>query len=546
MFGFFIWLICKIHSLIECCIQSCLNTLIYICLAITVAYYLGWIERWIWWVLENEASKVFNNGLVTMGSFDIDWSEILQGKITLNASNVILHTKDRKEWQWESPVVGRIGQATVVCNAPITIFHDFFLRKELPIEVYTIKVSDVQVFVERREQVFNVYMFDPNMILPPPPSLPPRTDDSSDEGSSDHKGGDENAKQQTPNPVFLDASANSLQTLTEQSSSSSSHESDKSNKDDDHRNMAKHLVNDMISAVEALGRAAKAGNLQSAIRQQGLELASQLRTKEQLNQHVQVMKHVGKVAVESFSQAKPENMILERRKEENPQEVYCRIGRVVVQQLRIFTKDSWIKMDGDSSEQLQGVGPNGGRWNKPIYIETMTIRASELCPPMSLEDEDGMPALYQNIDKVLEVAWKRLLAEMAKSNGGRVFQTAIGELLNFMTPKDLQPSSATTTKSSTSTLTHNTTTSQSNVNPSSTSRGRSSSGRTTITSNFGGKKETKETATLGGTSSRVTRITTTSTPSSSSKANDPHIFTSQRSPQNESSFVMGEGVEVRV
>ena len=51
---------------------------------------------------------------------------------------------------------------------------------------------------------------------------------------------------------------------------------------------------------------------------------------------------------------------------------------------------------------------------------------------MSLNDENDKPALYQPIDKVVEVVWKRILAEIAKSQSGRLFHTAVGEVLGFI------------------------------------------------------------------------------------------------------------------
>lgn len=48
------------------------------------------------------------------------------------------------------------------------------------------------------------------------------------------------------------------------------------------------------------------------------------------------------------------------------------------------------------------------KWNKPLQIDHVTVRASELTPPMSLLDDDKLPAIYQPIDKVWEVVWKRL------------------------------------------------------------------------------------------------------------------------------------------
>jgi hypothetical protein len=471
MISFPFWLIYKAHSILERVIHSTLTTLIYLCVALTIGHFFGWIERYIWWCLEKEACKALNDGLITIGSFTIDWSEILQGKITLHASNVVLHTKERDAWQWESPLVARVGRATVECNAPITIFHFLVFRRELPIEVYTLKASDIQVFLERRDQTFNVYLFDKSAMLPQPP--PPRpevsknisakSDDTADNNNNNnnnennaltennHKNNNNNN-----NSDVLDTSSISVWTANSSSSVG--------NDDNDHKNKAKLLVSEMLSAVETLGRAAQQGSLQSTIRQQGLELADKLimatnknGNKQQLHESVQVMKHVGKVAVESFNQVAPKQLLPDRKPGRTPKPVYGRVGRIKIEGLRIFTKDSWIHM-GEEEGSGAGAGGGAGLWNKPIFIETMVVRASELCPPMSLKDEDGMPAVYQTLDKVIEVVWKRLLAEMAKSNGGKLFQTAMGEVLSFMKPTTTTTPTTTSTTATTSTTTTNTTT----------------------------------------------------------------------------------------
>lgn len=148
----------KFHSLLHKTVEGLLTVLVYLAIAVAVANRAGWLDRWIWFILEKEGKKVLNGARVTIGSFIIDWSELLQGKITLHASNVILHTPQRDEWKWDSPLIGRIGKATVECNALITVFHGVLLKREVPIEAYTIIVSDVQVFVERRNSVINVYL----------------------------------------------------------------------------------------------------------------------------------------------------------------------------------------------------------------------------------------------------------------------------------------------------------------------------------------------------------------------------------------------------
>jgi len=180
------------------------------------------------------------------------------------------------------------------------------------------------------------------------------------------------------------------------------------------------------------------------------------------------------VAVESFQTAP--QLILPKpdtTKEREEKIIYIRIGRIIGNDLRIFTKDSWINATNNqedfggplsgsalgipnksnnspllqsSTKQNKTVGNKSattsaapetnnnksGSWNKPIFIESMVLRPSELCPPMSMTDDDNLPAIFQSVDKIVEVVWRRLLAEIAKSNTGRLFSTAMGEVLSVM------------------------------------------------------------------------------------------------------------------
>ena len=390
------WMLFRSFALLQHFVGTLIQALICLCLFVSIAYLLGWVERYIWWNLEKQATKIFNDAKVTFGSIRLDWSQISQGKITLHASNVILHTLKRDEWLWESPLLGRVGKATVVCNAPIIIFHLVFFRQELPVEAYSIQASDIQVFVERHGNIFNLYLLDRAVVLPPPPIqeavLLPEEENTSNETTPDLTG-------------------------------------DESKDDSEHKEEAQQLVNDMIRAAQTLGRAARKGSLQGAIKKKGLELADKLQRlgkKENLEHTSKVVQEMGKIGVESLKTAKP--ILPERRSDKPPKPVYARIGRIVITDLRIFTKDSWIKMQ--QQEENESDGKSG--WNKPIFIEEFIIRASELCPPSSLNDEHGLPAVYLSLDKTLEVIWKRLLAEMAKSNTGRLFHTAVGEVLSVM------------------------------------------------------------------------------------------------------------------
>ena len=449
-------LVATIHGALHRSVEWFLAALIYLAIAVAIANRVGWLDRWIWFILEKEGTKICNGARVTIGSFTIDWSELLQGKITLHGSNAIIHTPQRDEWQWDSPLIARIGKATVECNALITVIHGVFLKREVPIEAYTVIVSDVQVFVERRDSVINVYLLNPTLQLPPAPFAKNLDEEESRESEEDSAS--ENAVEKVANTEHRPEDRNDSQTtFFDTKSSINPLDNDESSGRNNHNEQAKVLVNEMLQAVQVLGGAAARGQLPGAIKQQGLELVGRLqgfREQQNLEEGLRVIQQAGKVAVESLQTAP--QLILPKPSDRTTEKkiLYIRIGRIVGNDLRIFTKDSWIpasnqeensdsissgmqnhtdsnKATTDNSSTDAGVNKNGS-WNKPIYIQKLVLRSSELCPPMSMKDEDDLPAVFQNVDKVVEVVWRRLLAEIAKSNTGKLFSTAFGEILSVM------------------------------------------------------------------------------------------------------------------
>jgi hypothetical protein len=79
-------------------------------------------------------------------------------------------------------------------------------------------------------------------------------------------------------------------------------------------------------------------------------------------------------------------------------------------------------------------------------VKRCAVRASEFCPPLNAKEGDdmfspalpnsnghfvGFPVLYQPIEKCMDAILKRVVADMAKANNGRIFQTALGEVLDY-------------------------------------------------------------------------------------------------------------------
>ena len=380
------------------------QTLLYVSFFLSAAYSFGWIDRFFWYVLETEASKILNGTPVTVGSLQVD---LIRGKAWM--SNVVLHSPKRHLWKWQSPVLARVGKVYVECNLVQCVFYDWILREDLPLEIYTLHVSDIQCFVERRQQVFNFYLMDPHNVLPDPQDLD-----------------DEEEEYDEVIPTIQKSNEDSFDQNHEDTSNSTSAPSS------DHavveeQETAQKLVDEMMRAVQSLGRAArKGGSLQGALVEHRQTIATKLKKlkaakkSEAIQEGAKIVQQVSKAVVKKTGNVH-QVVVPERREIKGEKIVYARFGPVVIEDMRIFTRDHW---DADENKKESS-------WNRPIVIQQMAIRAAEFCPPLSAKQDNNFPVLYQTIDKSLDVIWKRVLAETAKSNSGRLFQTAMGEMLDY-------------------------------------------------------------------------------------------------------------------
>ena len=135
-----------------------------LCVLLTMLYFTGCLHRFFWFIAEREATKILNGTTVTTSTFQID---ILRGKVWI--SNLIIHAPKQDTWQWEAPVFARIGKVYVEANLVSCLFSLWFLWEELPLDIYTILVSDIQVFIERKHNVYNFLLLDPHVVVPVPP-----------------------------------------------------------------------------------------------------------------------------------------------------------------------------------------------------------------------------------------------------------------------------------------------------------------------------------------------------------------------------------------
>ncbi|CAB9511677.1 expressed unknown protein [Seminavis robusta] len=476
------------------------RSVLWFSLFFSLAYSLGWVQRLLWFLLEQSTSDLWNGTPVTIGSLEID---LIRGRIW--ATNVVIHTPKREEWGWESPLICRIGRLYVEHNW-ITSFFTMVVKmacghgQKQILELYTIEVSDIQGFIERKQHIFNFYLMDQWLDLPDPKDLDDNDKEARKKSQIDPHARPHHHQQQSADVFSSINNANDGNRNDNQSEASvdfsmehpdqveaayaagnnnntttntSVIEEDKDILDEQedeiaHR-QAQQLVDDMFSAVKSIGRAAQQkGSFVGAFIEQRAQLATKLKqfkgTKnktEAMQEGVKVIQRVGKAVAKKTKTLQNVMPKMPNRREPDIPPVYGRVGRVIIEDARVFTRintNSTTSMGAstattstagtsvsgstiDTSKQFTSPGghqpgaapleANEAKWNKPIGISEMVLRSAELCPPNSLLDDRGLPAVYQPLDTIADVVMKRALVGLAKSNTSRFLQTALGEFLEM-------------------------------------------------------------------------------------------------------------------
>ncbi len=409
----------------------------------------GALRRYAIKFVEDELSKNLNGAMITFSDAEVD---LWRGKVI--AHDLVIHNKERDDWEWDSPCLARVGriEATLnfasVINLPIfgrLLNHTFF-------DVYTVLVEDIQVFVEKRKNIFNFHLLDPSLDIPHPSIV-----------MNEHK------KSMKRNSAAMNGEVKFEEKKEERFSFVSVVEEamDRKRKDE-----ASKIVEKLVGAVSQIGKAANMGGskgLQSELKTQKDGLVQNLKqlhsqklvrgvasektdwqlTKEQ---GVSVMKELGKVVEKNISDMKTSLSFLQKPPEKKqgwesnaPDDI--RVGSVLVRQGRIFTKDILVAAGVHDENQHaateisdQSGCPNreiadnsSSGWARPISIFELAVTGAELCPPMSARDpSSGMPVVGIPIDRLIDILMKRVMAEVAKSETGRLFQTAFGDVFSFI------------------------------------------------------------------------------------------------------------------
>jgi hypothetical protein len=465
------------------------------CTILIASYLTGWLHRLLWFLAEREAKKILNGATVTSSTFQVD---LLRGKVWI--SNIVVHSPKQDVWHWEAPVFARIGKLYVEANLVSCIFSLWFLHEELPLDFYTILLSDIQVFIERKHNIYNFLLLDPHVIIPATPQLLHTTSENVHEDDD---------------VVFVPAAGDFSRNLHPDGSDSSEtiamnlppdncpnesmlSESNNSRKNDDEdkaQQVLEHIVHSVRRASVVGG---KKNPVESLLDQYRHTLTNHLKafttktdvspgkktsTTAMMQESVNIIKSVTANIAEKTVQAQ-QVIVPARRVVPGERPVYGRVGRVFIQDMRIFVHEnprfnltgtgtstsstSFVDFNentGTSSNLEKGVNkasPSVSSWHPPIVIHRVSIRANEFCPPLIAKesrirlqsqklnmvfepkflskeyneivldyDPKHMPALYQTMDVFADIVWKRVLAEVAKSRTGQFFQTAMGEVVTL-------------------------------------------------------------------------------------------------------------------
>jgi hypothetical protein len=412
---------------------------------LALAFRVGWVHRLMVWSFEREAARALNGTPVTVGSIRVD---LVRGKLW--ASNIVLHAPRRHAWRWQSPVQARVGKLYVECNLVLCLLSLWFLWEERPIDISTVEASDIQGFVERRDNVFNFFLMDPHIDVPDPVLDDPHDDgEDSDEiwNGCELRHSEDDVPNASFGPLLTDRSARDRPSSATTGDSTAIIAEGDSLGAADQQTAAQNLVDDM---VRALGRATQqGGSFHAALAESRARITSELKAlqkggkskTEAMQEGVKLVQQVSKSIVEK-SQTVPSVVFPTKRRGYKGKIVYGRIGRVLLRDLRVFTRDHRFDRAHAAGRRKDANDPDGvaaaapapireGAWNRPIWLEKVTLRAAELCPPLSAKDKEGLPAVFQPLDRCFEIVWKRVLTEIAKSNTGAFFQTAVGEVLDF-------------------------------------------------------------------------------------------------------------------
>ena len=417
---------------------------------ISLLHQSGALRRYVIKFAEEEISKNMNGTLVTLSDVQVD---LWRGKVVVH--DFIVHNKDRLDWEWDSPCLVRVGRIEASLNFASVIQlprvgrilnHCFF-------DIYTVLVEDVQVFVEKRRNVFNFHLLDASLDIP------------------DHDPIMKEYNKRKEREALLDSDKNNNDTKSQGLDAEEQRGDAASGRDvisplREKEDEANKIIEKLVGTVSNLGKAAGEGGSQGlkvALINQKDSLVKNLKElhskspaspfgrrqgsdykegwSQQKNKAKTLGNALGQVVEQNVSDIKHQMGFLQKpppRKEgwPSPAPDYIRVGSLMLREGRIFTKHVLVgKVEEDTIEfsEKGNMDHHISGWSRPIVIHELALTGAEMSPSMSARDpQTGMPVVGIPMNRFLDIISKKMMAEVAKYNTGRLFQTAFGDVFSFV------------------------------------------------------------------------------------------------------------------
>ena len=267
-------------------IVSCLSILF------TLLNSVGIIKRLLQIYIEYEVSRGINGAPITISNIQFQILNFKSLRSTIILHDFVIHTPSQNKWRWESPLIARVGYARITVN-PFS-FIDIppswkqclgIQRKTRSVkDIYTVEIKDVQVFVEKRRNVFNFHLLDERLDLPDADEVidslrglnslrdTKTSSTSTSDGKSDEViSTDAQMQMQMPGASLSQSTSGATVEGIPKDNISSLAEKTSEEEDLEGAKKADELVTSIVKAVSSLGRAANEGGtegLSNALRNQ--------------------------------------------------------------------------------------------------------------------------------------------------------------------------------------------------------------------------------------------------------------------------------------
>ncbi|GFH46962.1 hypothetical protein CTEN210_03437 [Chaetoceros tenuissimus] len=422
------------------------------------------------WIEYQVPIAVTNGSPVTFSSLDFELFNFTSLRTTLILHDGIVHTKDQQEWRWESPLIARVGYTKVTFNLWSLLDLPPHWKELLGIEMtsikdlYTVELKDVQIFIEKKRNVFNFHLLDERLDIPDSQSVL-----KSIYGS--------NLKISKGNVSFVEN-----ETLTKDQVDNNVKE-----ENSDEIKKADEFVTSIVQAVSTLGRAANEGGtrgLSNALKNQKDGFVSQLKKVQDMvglnhddddqtpssnpnaivkekkqnksigiaKEGIEVMKQVGKVVEKNVLNMKEQVDILSKPPPIRQDFVapkhpdLFRFGYIEIRDARIFTKEIIVVPNADqekksllasskvSSDNLVNLdsasySTSALGWSKPIFLKEIKVYPSEFCAPKDVIDPFK---IGQPIEVCMNIILEKIFTEMATSSiSGKLLNNAFSDVFSL-------------------------------------------------------------------------------------------------------------------